>query len=394
MSGMAGPYRDRLGVLASAGLVEAHLTAWATQRSLAPSGPWRRAYGRLRPGHSPWALLVYEAPGAPTVQVRLLEHVGPGAQAPPGSLAAGDLGRIQILFCREDPALPGLRGVLAALDDARVVRCHPGQRCTVLGGAGASARYVKVFSDEVDDQREARARWTAAVSGALSFAVAEPHGWDARSRSSWYGVVRGEPVDSALLGPHGMELARQVGACLGELALGRLRPGRRADASVQLVRTGRGLARAVAASPGLSAGLRRAADALSQAHERLDERPLVPVHGAAHLGQWLVDETGRLGLIDFDRFAWGDPEFDLATFVVELRELVKGQPTEGLEAAVVDGFRAVAGGLDEHRLELYTWHKRLAKVARTASSLRPDAEERAALRLEDLQTPLARFAAS
>jgi len=392
MSGVRGPYRDRLEVLAGAGLVEAHLAEWAARRSLVPSGPWQRLHGKLRPGRTPWAVLVYEAVGAPTVQVRLLE-VAPGAEHLPVSRPAGRLGRLQVLACAEDPALPGLAEVLAGLDDPRVVRYHPGQRCTVRGGAGASARYVKVLSEEVDDQREARARWAASVAGELSFAVAEPHGWDARSRSSWYGVVPGGPVSPSLLGSSGVELACRVGACLGELASGQLRPARRTDATTQLARTGRALARAAAAAPGLSAGLRRAADSLSRAHDRLGERPLVPVHGAAHLGQWLVEESGRLGLVDFDRFAWGDPEFDLATFVVELRELVKGRPSEPLEAAVVDGFRAVAGELDEQRLELYTWHKSLARVARTASSLRPDAEERASPLLEALQDPLARFAA-
>jgi hypothetical protein len=292
MGEVGGLYDARLEVLADAALVEAHLAGWAAQRSLAPSGPWRRVYGKLRPGHSPWARLVYEAAGAPTVQVSLLESDDPETEAPPGSLPAGVLGRLQILPCADDPALPGLPAVLAALDDPRVVRYHPGQRCMVHGGAGVSARYVKVFSDEVDDQREARARWAASVSGALSFAVAEPHGWDAQSRSSWYGVVPGGPVSRGLMGPQGRELARRVGAAVGELASGRLRPGRRVDASAPLARTGRGLARAAAATPGLPAGLRRAGDSFLRAHQRLGERPLVPVHGAAHLGQWLGDGDG------------------------------------------------------------------------------------------------------
>ena len=101
-----------------------------------------------------------------------------------------------------------------------------------------------------------------------------------------------------------------------------------------------------------------------------------------------MDDTGRLGLVDFDRFAWGEPEFDLATFVVELTGASPGQPTAELETAVLDGFRAVAGEPDEQRLALYVLHRRLAKAARTACALRPDAEERAAPLLEELQRPL------
>ncbi len=385
----AGPYRDRLEVLAAGGVVEAHLDAWAAQRSADRIGPWRRVYGKLRPQRSPWAVLVYEAVGGLTVQVRLLEGGDPKTLVPGGWLpAAGDLGPVEIMSCAADPALPGLPAVLAVLNTPRVVRYHPGNRCTVHGGAGSAARYVKVLSEAVDDQQEVRARWAASVSGALSFAVAEPHGWDERSRSSWYGVVPGEPVNPSLFGPQGVQLARQVGVSLGQLALAPLRPTSRDDATSQLARTERGLARAAAATPALAAGLRRAADSLARAHDRLGARPLVPVHGAAHLGQWLVDDTGRLGLVDFDRFAWGEPEFDVATFVVELRASSPGQPTDELETAVIDGFRAVAGELDARRLALYVLHKRLAKVARTASALRPDAEERAAPLLEELQSPL------
>jgi aminoglycoside phosphotransferase (APT) family kinase protein len=389
MSGVRAPYRDRLEVLAAGGVVEARLAAWAAQQSIEVLGLWRRVYGKLRPQRSPWAVLVYEAEGAPTVQVRLLED-SDGAGGLRGSLPAGELGRVEVVSCAADPRLPGLPAVLAALDHPKVVRYHPGSRCTVRGGTRESARYVKVLFDAVDDQQDARARWQASVSGALSFAVAEPHGWEARSRSSWYGVVPGVSVSQSLSGPEATTLARRIGEALGELASSSLRPSRRDDATVQLARAQRGLGRAAVAAPGLSVGLREAGESLARAHARLDARPLVPIHGAAHLGQWLVDDTGRLGLVDFDRFACGEPEFDLATFVVELRDLLKRQETGELEAAVVDGFRAVAGDVDAVRLELYVLHKQLAKVVRTASALRPDAEERAAPLLEALQSPLGR----
>jgi hypothetical protein len=379
-------------VLAAGGVVEAYLDAWAAQRSVERLGPWRRVHGKLRPQRSPWAVLVYEGVGGPTVQVRLLEDNDARAGGPGGALRVGNLGPVEIVSCAADSALPGLPAVLAALDNPRVVRYHPGSRCTVHGGAGSAARYVKVRADVMDDQQEGRARWAASVSGALSFAVAEPHGWDERSRSSWYGVVPGGPVHPRLFGPQGPQLAHQVGASLGQLALAPLRPTRRDDAMSQLVRTKRGLARAAAATPVLAAGLRRASDSLTRAHDRLGARPLVPVHGAADLEQWLVDDTGGLGLVDFDRFAWGEPEFDLATFVVALRGASPGPPTGELETAVIDGFRAVAGELDAQRFALYVLHKRLAKVARTACALRPDAEERAAPLLEELQLPLGRLA--
>ncbi|HJR37431.1 MAG TPA: phosphotransferase, partial [Nocardioidaceae bacterium] len=132
--------------------------------------------------------------------------------------------------------------------------------------------------------------------------------------------------------------------------------------------------------------LRRAGDALARAHQDLASRRLVPAHGAAHMNQWLVDDDGRLGLVDFDRFALGEPEFDVATFLVELRAESSSLllPHRELEAAVLEGFRETGGELDDQRLGLYARHKRLAKVARTAAALRPDAEQRATRELAEL----------
>ena len=49
------PYRDRVAALAG-GAVEASLDAWAAEHG-EPTGRWRRVFGRLEPGRSPWAVL-------------------------------------------------------------------------------------------------------------------------------------------------------------------------------------------------------------------------------------------------------------------------------------------------------------------------------------------------
>lgn len=382
------PYNRRLHRLAD-GAVEPHLDAWAARHSVRVTGPWRRSYGKLRPGRSPWALLVYDAAGAPTVSVRLMEpDTGRVVAGPDDVVDAGELGRVEVVACTEDPALPGLGQVMAALEDPRVARYHPGDRCTVRGGSGAGARFVKVFSggaEEVDDQEDARHRWAAARSGRLTFAVAEPHGWQERTRSSWYGVVPGSPLEPHLSGCEGPDLVRRVGESLGDLAVSGLRPARVDDSSRQLARTRRQLGRATEAVPALAEDLDRAVDRLSRAHDLLGPRPLVPLHGAAHLGQWLVDERGRLGLIDFDRFALGEPEFDLATFLVELHAVsaVRGSG-DNLEEQLLAGFRSRAGDPDPRRLALYLVHKRLARAARSAAGLRPDGEERARRQLHEV----------
>ena len=394
MADIGAPYRERLRPLVSGGGVEAARAAWAAERCGAV-GPWRRMYGRLRPGRSPWAVLVYQAADAgPTVQVGVFGSSDSPAEGRRSGTPPRDAdGRIDITRCEDDPALPGLRAVLAGLDDATVVRYRPGHRCTVRGRTRSGARYVKVLAEHADDQRETRLRWDAAGSGALSFTVAEPHGWDERTLASWYGVVPGRPVLPALLGPGGRRLAERIGRSLGELAVSPLRPERTSTPEDQLMRTQRALVRAAAAAPALSDSLARAGDALADAHQRLPERPLVPVHGAAHLGQWLVDDDARLGLVDFDRWSRGDPEFDLALLLVDLGSHVSTTSTEKLEEAVLVGFRAVAGEPDPRRLLLYAVHRRVAGVARTACAVRPDAADRAALRLEKLNAALAALAA-
>jgi aminoglycoside phosphotransferase (APT) family kinase protein len=154
-----------------------------------------------------------------------------------------------------------------------------------------------------------------------------------------------------------------------------LEPSSTDDDAHQLKRTGRSLDRAAAAVPALRPELDRAFELLGRAHAALGPRPLVPVHGAAHLGQWLVDDRGRLGLVDFDRFARGEPEFDLATFVVELGAAVRTVPEPELGQAVLDGYRGVAGEVDEQRFRLYLVHKQLGRVVRAAAGLRPDGPE-------------------
>jgi hypothetical protein len=84
---------------------------------------WRRDHARLRPGRSPWAVLVYTADDGTTVQVRLFDSAGHVSAAPDaGWRTAGVLGRMEILRCEADPALPGLPMVLDALEGPRVVR--------------------------------------------------------------------------------------------------------------------------------------------------------------------------------------------------------------------------------------------------------------------------------
>ncbi|MGL5809968.1 MAG: phosphotransferase enzyme family protein [Nocardioides sp.] len=66
------------------------------------------------------------------------------------------------------------------------------------------------------------------------------------------------------------------------------------------------------------------------------EREFGPIHGDAHAGNVLLGD-GRMVLIDFERFAWGPPEWDLVKISIE--HLVAGFTT----AADYDAFRGGYG---------------------------------------------------
>ena len=67
----------------------------------------------------------------------------------------------------------------------------------------------------------------------------------------------------------------------------------------------------------------------------------VPVHGAPDMHQWLIDDHLQLGLVDFDGFALGEIELDIATLLVELDyEDELTAPFASIKDAVVDGYRS------------------------------------------------------
>jgi hypothetical protein len=338
------------------------------------------------------AVLAYAGPdGRTTVRVDLLDWRD--VSQSPGARRDDHLGQLVITDHRDDPSLPGLGTVLDALPDAVAVRYRPAHRCTVHGGSGCDERYVKVASDTPDTQVDARALWGASQAGAIGFAVAEPRGWDQRTSSSWYAVVPGRPIAASLLGPDGAIMARRLGVALAELSIAPLQPLREEGPQVQLDRTARAIQRAATAAPELANGLETALVALTHCHQVLTERPLVPVHGSPHMHQWLEDNAGRLGLVDFDRYAMGEPELDLATLLVELEtESERAVPVADLELAVIEGYEAAGRPLDLDRLQLYAVHKRLAKVARTAFGLRPDGDVRAGQHLDALAEDVALLA--
>ena len=178
------------------------------------------------------------------------------------------------------------------------------------------------------------------LSGELGFAVAEPRGWDLRTRSSWYGVVPGDRSPTSCSARAGR---RWPSGSVRRSASSR---GRR-FARCRVMATPCSWPAPAARWPERARPHLRspttsttALAVLARCHEAFQPRALVPVHGAPHMHQWLADQDGRLGLVDLDRYALGEPELDLATFLVELEsESDRVAPMAELKRAAVTRLR-------------------------------------------------------
>jgi hypothetical protein len=86
-----------------------------------------------------------------------------------------------------------------------------------------------------------------------------------------------------------------------------------------------------------------------------------------------------------DGLAVGDPEFDVATFVTELRYETKAAIPAAELCQAFTGAYAERVPLDAQRIALYAAHKETAKLLRLARAPRPDAPRRFALALQRLE---------
>ncbi len=360
-----------LTALSDETLVVGALDTWLAQTGRVRASGWRREYARHQPGHDPWAVCLYEAADGRLIRIDALRC--PRVD----SVEHATLGPLRFAVFPEDPALKGLGDVLARLERAQVVRYRPGKRCTLRGFVSGAERFVKVVAGGERLYRDAISLWNGHLEGALTTAVAQPYAWEPATQSFWQGVVSGRPIVAELCGPQGDRFARGLGTALGELAGSGVKPASSHDGTEQLARTGRAIERSIMAVPALRPRLEAVRDELARRHAALPACRLVPIHGAPHMHQWLVDE-GLLGLVDFDRFALGEPEFDLSTFVAELdTERALTRPVEAIESAMIEGYGARGIAIDAARARLYRAHKRLSKVMRTAWAVRADAAQRA-----------------
>lgn len=358
---------------------------WETHRL------WQRTYGRFHLGKEPVLTLIYETADASHDDVKqelcvmeLLSTFPPTFDPNQVVIRSGGMGWFLLSRFQYDPGLPALRSLLTLQGKAQILRYRPGKRCTIrfdgltrtsLGRAiPAQCCFAKQFADDrgAAIHVESLALWDASQRGELEFAVAQPIQWDESTRTLWQGRVPGQPIVKRLLSAEGPILAAQMGRAAASLPCSSLWPQQQNDAKKQCRRSAKYAQRLGAFFPELRPALDLLLERLVAIHATLDEQALRPIHGAPHPHQWL-DDDGRLGLVDFDGFALGDPELDVATFITEMEfEDWTEVPVAAINAAFVAGYETVYGPLNPQLLNVYRAHKRLSKALRNAYAIRGD----------------------
>jgi Phosphotransferase enzyme family len=339
---------------------------------------WRRTYARFTPGSAAFVTIVLEAVGPPQEIIRVEAFLERPACA--GAVRT-TLGRGAVWLAAtpfpDDPGLPALPAVLARCDDYEVVRYRPGRRCTLRALVAGEPRYAKVLADARAQaiHRAAVELWEAAARRELRFAVAVPDGCDPATNTVWQHALAGTAVKERLLASQGPALAERLGAALASLARSSAQPAvvrNRWAAFSRTMGIGRDL---VALVPGLGARVDALLAEIRRLHDAAPARPLRPVHGAPHPRQW-VELDGDIGLVDFDDFALGERELDVAVFLAAM-DAERGAHAEAVNPAFLAGYEAVAGPLDRALLAGQRAAERLAKARRSAWAVRPDGDERA-----------------
>ncbi len=346
-----------------------------------PGRTWTRTYGRFNPGQPAYATLIYESRG-PSQEIVTIDVFD---ARPPEEMAKGtirrepSLGWLRLVRFPADPALTTLPAVLRQAGEVTVVRYRPTRRCTLRVYENGVSRFAKVFAHR-DGERlhvDALDLWRAGLRGELGFAVARPGRWEAESNTLWQDQVPGVPLLAQLAGPDGLRVAERLGRAAASLPRSGVHPRAVFDAATQLERSARAVDELTRRVPHLGHQVAELLDRIIELHLTAAPRPLRPIHGAPHANQWLDDGT-TLGLVDFDRLSYGDPELDVAVFLGELDfEEELHLPADCLAGAFLTGYEAVAGSLEPALLSAYRGHKRLAKALRSARALRPDGAQRA-----------------
>ncbi len=323
--------------------------------------------------------------GASAMPLRVSLYRDADASSVARGEAVAGLGIARVTPPAADEALQTLHAVLARHPDAAIVRYRPLHRCTFRAAhAAAGAQYVKVFPSGFVQRLHTAMQSLWHRRGELAFAVAEPLAFDGDLRFVSQAALPGTPLAAELLGARGLEVAAAAGRAAATLPQSSVPAAQPLSSDEILANTENHVHAIAALLPEHAERLRALLSRLRRDEAACAPARRLPIHGALHPAQWLRVGNG-LGLVDFDGLAAGDPEFDVATFVTELRyeQSAMLPPTE-LCRAFTDAY-AECVPLDAQRVALYVAHKEIAKLLRLARAPRPDAPRRFALALQRME---------
>lgn len=257
------------------------------------------------------------------------------------------------------------RGAALPPYTARLLEAPNGERLVVeytlagsqpASGGQPGAVIGKCYADDAGARsfRVMRAlRAALADAGPVPLTIPEPLWYDAQGRCLVQEKVLGQPLAEAALGPgaaHALTLAGKALAALHGLQLPFAPPRHLLDHVHELMRPHP--LRLAEALPAWRSRIRRLLDAMVDGETRWAGAVTpVPLHRDFHLRQmFLVD--GRIALIDWDLFAFGDPALDIGNFLMVLRTRF-GERAAPLIEAFVDGYQRNGNGAAVERAGIY-----------------------------------------
>jgi Phosphotransferase enzyme family len=346
-------------------------------------GPFVRTHSFFTPDRAPFATFVLEGPQPLAVVVVEAHGERPDRTDGTAVVSADGLPWLRVGLPTGDAVLASLRVVLAEHSDAQVVRYIPHRRCVLRVGRGEATRFVRVYCDDRAGRVHAASTlaYDAARRGELAFDVPRPYGFDARLRTLWQGELPGRMVIGDLLGPDARAVAHRVGGAVASLPLTRLRPGRRLDREAVRTADERRAARLAEHVPSLADDLSALLARLETLHAAAPVLPPRPVHGDLHAEQCLA-EGERIGIVDLDDLALGDPERDVAGFLTNLEAEGEGAvPMRQVGEAFVAGYESVAGPLRPTLISAYRAQRCLSRALKAARSVHPEGDREATRRV-------------
>lgn len=305
---------------------------------------------------SPWKTVLWTLPNAPN-----LPQLGQ-LMDPAGFQKAFDNGS-------------GLSAELAN-GATKLLRYVPLKRAILVWDEVGSERrfFVKLFAE--DQARAAAAGYYAmnrvAERGELGFDVPEPVAFSSEHDGLLMKAVPGTTFCDLIAGTH-RALYAELGHSLARLHLCSAKPIHQWTPEQELNKLVRHMAGIKRALPELSARLATIIRTLGTVTERLDFVGNAPIHGNL-FGEQILCDQHRVGIVDWDDLAWGDPLYDVGRLIAHVIYVAARQamPVPSVHLHSEAFLRAYEEGsghvIDRRRL---TWHLAVSLLLRgKISSLR------------------------